>query len=73
MSFQRGRRMAPSSPAAGIVVTHATPISRTIPQLTWRQRRRPIPIPTIEDETTCVVLTGAPTIDAVRITAAELV
>ncbi len=36
-------------PAAGIVVSQAIPISPTIPQPTCRQRRRPTPIPTIDD------------------------
>jgi hypothetical protein len=31
-----------------------------------------MPIPTIEDDTTCVVLTGAPKNEDPRITAAEL-
>ena len=38
----------PMMPAAGIVVSHATPISPTIFQPTWRQRRRPTPIPTTD-------------------------
>lgn len=43
---------AASAPVAGIVVSQASPICRTIPQCTCRQRRRPTPIPTIEEATT---------------------
>ena len=35
------------------------------------QRRRPAPTPTIEEETTCVVDTGPPIIDAPRMIAEE--
>ena len=69
-SFQAGRAIAAMMPAAGIVVSQATPISPTIPQPTCRQRRRPTPIPTIDVATTWVVLTGAPAIEAARMTPA---
>ena len=68
-----GSSNAPMNAAAGIVVTHASAMSRTISQPTCRQRPRPIPIPTTDEETTWVVLTGAPTSDAARITVADVV
>ncbi len=70
-NFQIGNEIAAMRPAAGIVVSQASAISRTTPQLTCRQRERPMPMPTIELETTCVVLTGAPTRDATKMTLAE--
>jgi hypothetical protein len=51
---------AASAAVAGIVVAHATAISRTTVQCTCRQWLRPPPTPTIEDATTCVVEIGAP-------------
>jgi len=57
--------------AAGIVVTHAMPISRTICQRTCFHRRRPPPTPTTEEATTCVVLPGAPIREAPRMTAVD--
>jgi len=66
-----GNDTAAIRPAAGIVVSQARAISRTTPQLTCRQRERPIPMPTIELDTTCDVLTGAPRNDATKITLAD--
>ena len=54
-------------------MTQASRILPTTSQPTWRYRRRPTPTPTTEEETTWVVLAGAPTTVAARITAAELV
>ena len=59
-----GMRARRSAAVAGIVVSHAMPMSRTIRQRTWCQRRRPAPMPTIDDETTCDVEIGAPRNDA---------
>ena len=41
-----------------MVVSHDTPMWRTIDQRTCRPRRRPTPAPTIDDASTSVVLTG---------------
>ena len=60
------------SAVAGIVVSQAMPISRTISHRTWCQRRRPTPMPTIDEATTCVVEIGAPRNEAPRMTADEL-
>ena len=46
-----------------MVVSHEMPMWRTIDQRTWRPRRRPTPAPTIDEASTSVVLTGAPTSD----------
>src|SRR5215217_2441966 len=50
----------PSVADTGRVISHARPMLRTTDQCTWCQRRRPTPIPTTDDATTCVVETGAP-------------
>ena len=70
-ALQPMRMITASIAAAGIVVSHAMPISRTISHRTWRQRRRPAPMPTTDEATTWVVLTGAPTSDAPRMTAVD--
>ena len=59
-------------PAAGIVVSHVVRFVRTTCQRTWCHRRRARPIPTTDEATTWLVLTGAPRTEAAKITAAEL-
>src|SRR6266511_3836619 len=70
--LHKGTRSAANTAAAGKVVTQASRILPTTSQPTCRYRRRPTPTPTTEEETTWVVLAGAPTSEADRITAAEL-
>ncbi len=70
--LQSGSETTAIAAAAGIVVIHASPMAPTICQWTWRARRRPTPIPTTDEETTWVVLTGAPINEEATMTAAEL-
>ena len=56
-----------------MVISHARPMLRTTAQCTWCQRRRPTPIPTTDDATTCVVETGAPSSEDPKITPADAV
>ena len=55
------------------MIAHARPIWRTIAQRTWCQRLRPTPTPITDEATTWVVDTGAPTIEAPRITPTDAV
>ena len=64
-------RPAAIAAQAGIVITHANPMSRTTPHATWRACRA-APTPTTEEDTTCVVLAGAPTAEAAPMMSALL-
>ena len=66
-----GSETAAMSAAAGIVISHASPMSRTMPQPTCRQRRRPLPMPTMDDATTWLVLIGTPAMVPAMMTPAE--
>src|SRR6202142_4023537 len=70
--LQIGRLIAAMRPAAGIVVSQVIRFLRTTAQRTWCHRRRARPMPTIEEATIWLVLTGAPRSDATKITPAEL-
>jgi hypothetical protein len=63
---------APTIAAAGSVNSHATTIRPAIRQRTGASRR-PTPEPTIPPEHTCVVDSGKPSRDEIRMTSAELV
>ena len=56
---------------AGMVTTHAVRISPATPQRTLPNRSDE-PTPMIAELTTCVVLTGSPINEAVRITITEV-
>jgi hypothetical protein len=61
---------APNNIVAGRVITQAPRIERPTPHLTFFHRSA-VPAPIIEELTTWVVDTGPPSIEAVRITAAD--
>ena len=60
-----------TSAAPGIVSNQVTAISRAFVQRT-ALGRSDAPIPVMDDDTTCVVDTGAPMTDAIKITLAEV-
>ena len=58
-------------PDPGIVIAHVLRISTAFAHRTERGRSDD-PIPIIDELTTCVVDTGAPVMDALRMTAADV-